>query len=73
VRFTSAQLATAHKVAVIAQSANAFVGISDLLIGKCIAVLAKRLRTEDATLLPLWWDSSLTVAFQRLVPKQDSI
>jgi hypothetical protein len=70
-RFASAQLTTVHKLADTAQTANAFVAKRDLLIPKDMVVLQRRFRAGDATLLPLWWELSLTVAFQRLGPKGD--
>lgn len=55
-RFASAQLATAHKLTVIAHSANAFVAITDLLMGKCIAVL---LNASEYAMQPRYHDGGM--------------
>jgi hypothetical protein len=70
-RFASAQLATAHKLALIAHIANAFLTTSDLLVEEGMADFGKGLGRSNATHLPPSWDLTLTIVFQALVPRQD--
>lgn len=67
--FASAQLATAHKLADTAQSANAFLAMSDLLIRKSIVVLLNTLPNMRCNLATTMVGVELLRCFSMGCPK----